>query len=246
MKYMLLIHQGDTPTPRDPDSWAKLSEDEQKAVYADYQAINGTPGVTPGIGPPGPRDGDDGARRRRADARHRRAVRVGEGGARRLARVRGGRPRRRDRASGSRAGGAARRRGRDPARRTSGSGTRADLPGRVGPCRRGTRGLPRRFRSCRGSRAGSLCRGCGALGSRRRAGQPACLARGDGKEPGDRPHPPRPRVRGEGAAPRRSGGHGGPGGARHRTLDDGSIATSGSSSSSPAAIRRSRWRRRWR
>ena len=49
MKYMLLIHQGDTPTPRDPEAWAKLSEDEQQAVYADYQAINQTPGVTPGI-----------------------------------------------------------------------------------------------------------------------------------------------------------------------------------------------------
>jgi hypothetical protein len=50
MKYMLLIHQGDTPTPRDPEAWATLSEDEQKAVYADYQAINQTPGVTPGLG----------------------------------------------------------------------------------------------------------------------------------------------------------------------------------------------------
>jgi hypothetical protein len=48
MKYMLLIHQGDSPTPRSPDEWAKLSEDEQKAVFADYQAINGTSGVTPG------------------------------------------------------------------------------------------------------------------------------------------------------------------------------------------------------
>jgi hypothetical protein len=48
MKYMLLIHQGDTPTPRDPDAWARLSEEEQQAVYADYQAINQTPGVTPG------------------------------------------------------------------------------------------------------------------------------------------------------------------------------------------------------
>jgi hypothetical protein len=48
MKYMLLIHQGDTPTPRSPDEWAKLSEDEQKAVFADYQAINQTPGVTAG------------------------------------------------------------------------------------------------------------------------------------------------------------------------------------------------------
>ena len=48
MKYMLLIHQGDAPTPRSPEAWATLSEDEQKAVYADYQAINQTPGVTPG------------------------------------------------------------------------------------------------------------------------------------------------------------------------------------------------------
>jgi hypothetical protein len=49
MKYMLLIHQGDSPTPRSPDEWAKLSEDEQKAVFADYQAINQTPGVTSGL-----------------------------------------------------------------------------------------------------------------------------------------------------------------------------------------------------
>jgi hypothetical protein len=47
MKYMLLIHQGDTPLPGTPE-WDALSEDEQKAVYADYQAINQTPGVTPG------------------------------------------------------------------------------------------------------------------------------------------------------------------------------------------------------
>ena len=49
MKYMLLIHQGDTPTPRDREAWGRLSEDEQKAVYADYQALNQTPGVTPGM-----------------------------------------------------------------------------------------------------------------------------------------------------------------------------------------------------
>jgi hypothetical protein len=49
MKYMLLIHQGDTPTPQSPE-WATLSQDEQKAVFADYQAINQTPGVTPGLG----------------------------------------------------------------------------------------------------------------------------------------------------------------------------------------------------
>src|SRR4051794_1440879 len=50
MKYMLLIHQGDTPTPKTPEAWARLSEDEQKQGYADYQAINSTPGVTPGLG----------------------------------------------------------------------------------------------------------------------------------------------------------------------------------------------------
>jgi hypothetical protein len=49
MKYMLLIHQGDAPTPRTPDDWARLSEDEQKAVFADYQAINQTAGVSPGL-----------------------------------------------------------------------------------------------------------------------------------------------------------------------------------------------------
>jgi hypothetical protein len=50
VKYILLIHQGDTPTPRDPEAWATLSEDEQNAVFADYQGINQTPGVTPGLG----------------------------------------------------------------------------------------------------------------------------------------------------------------------------------------------------
>ena len=49
MKYLLLIHQGDAPTPRSPEDWARLSEEEQNAVYADYQAINQTPGVTPGL-----------------------------------------------------------------------------------------------------------------------------------------------------------------------------------------------------
>jgi hypothetical protein len=49
MKYMLLIHQGTTPLPGSP-AWEHLSEDEQRAVYSDYQAINETPGVTPGNG----------------------------------------------------------------------------------------------------------------------------------------------------------------------------------------------------
>jgi hypothetical protein len=49
MKYLLLIQQGDTPTPADPDAWGRLSEDEQQAVYRDYQTVNETPGVTPGV-----------------------------------------------------------------------------------------------------------------------------------------------------------------------------------------------------
>jgi hypothetical protein len=50
MKYMLLIHQADAPTPLDQEAWATLSPEEQQAVYADYQAINKTAGVTPGVG----------------------------------------------------------------------------------------------------------------------------------------------------------------------------------------------------
>ena len=54
MKYMLLINQGTAPTPRDPDAWAQVPEDEQQRVFADYGAINQTPGVEPGrqMGPP--------------------------------------------------------------------------------------------------------------------------------------------------------------------------------------------------
>jgi hypothetical protein len=48
MKYMLLIHQGETPVPGTAE-WDGLSADEQKAVYTDYQALNQTPGVTPGL-----------------------------------------------------------------------------------------------------------------------------------------------------------------------------------------------------
>jgi hypothetical protein len=50
MKYLLLIHQGDAPTPYDPEAWGRLSEDEQNAIAGAYQAINQAPGVTPGIG----------------------------------------------------------------------------------------------------------------------------------------------------------------------------------------------------
>jgi hypothetical protein len=48
MKYMMLIHQGDAPTPRDAEAWARLSEGERQAVFRDYHAITQTPGVTAG------------------------------------------------------------------------------------------------------------------------------------------------------------------------------------------------------
>jgi hypothetical protein len=47
MKYVMVIYQGEAL-----ERQAKLSEEEQKQVYADYQAINRTPGVTP-VPPPG-------------------------------------------------------------------------------------------------------------------------------------------------------------------------------------------------
>jgi hypothetical protein len=43
MKYMMLINLG--PEAR---NWQSLPEDAQKAIYAGWQAINQTPGVTPG------------------------------------------------------------------------------------------------------------------------------------------------------------------------------------------------------
>jgi hypothetical protein len=43
MKYMLLIHQGTAL-----ETQAALPEAEQKQVWADYGALNQTPGVTPG------------------------------------------------------------------------------------------------------------------------------------------------------------------------------------------------------
>jgi hypothetical protein len=44
MKYIMLIYQGPAL-----ERQAALPEEEQKQVYADYQGINQTPGVTPGL-----------------------------------------------------------------------------------------------------------------------------------------------------------------------------------------------------
>jgi hypothetical protein len=48
MKYVMLIYHGSAPLPHS-DGWDALSDDEQKQIYADYAAVNKTPGVTPGL-----------------------------------------------------------------------------------------------------------------------------------------------------------------------------------------------------
>ena len=48
MKYVLLVYQGTTPLPG-TDRWKALSDAEQKQIYADYAALNQTPGLTPGL-----------------------------------------------------------------------------------------------------------------------------------------------------------------------------------------------------
>jgi hypothetical protein len=71
---MLLIYQGTTPTPLDPQAWATLSEEEQHEIYRAYKAISETPGVTPGDGLQSP-DSHDRARAGRQDDHNRRSVR---------------------------------------------------------------------------------------------------------------------------------------------------------------------------
>lgn len=48
MKYMLLIHPGDSPSPRNPEVWERLSDEEKKAVFDAYQEVSRTAGVTAG------------------------------------------------------------------------------------------------------------------------------------------------------------------------------------------------------
>ena len=47
MRYMLLIHQGDTPTPPS-EAWDALGEREKQAIAEDYGKLVQTPGVTAG------------------------------------------------------------------------------------------------------------------------------------------------------------------------------------------------------
>ena len=48
MKFVLMIYQGTTPLPGS-ERWKALPEAEQKKIYADYAALNDTPGMQPGL-----------------------------------------------------------------------------------------------------------------------------------------------------------------------------------------------------
>ena len=53
MKYMLLIHQGETPTPPS-EEWDRLPDDQKAEIRSDYQEVSATPGVSPGLQLQGP------------------------------------------------------------------------------------------------------------------------------------------------------------------------------------------------
>ena len=48
MQFALLIYQGSTPLPNTP-AWSSLTDDEQRAIYADYAALGEVEGLTPGL-----------------------------------------------------------------------------------------------------------------------------------------------------------------------------------------------------
>lgn len=48
MQFVLLIYQGTTPLPNTPE-WDTLSQDEQRAIYADYAALGKEEAITPGL-----------------------------------------------------------------------------------------------------------------------------------------------------------------------------------------------------
>lgn len=48
MKFVLIIYQGTTPLPGS-DRWKAMPEAEQKGIYAEYAALNQTPGLSSGL-----------------------------------------------------------------------------------------------------------------------------------------------------------------------------------------------------
>lgn len=49
MKFVLLVYHGSTPALPGSDRWNALPEAEQKAIYADYAALNKAEGITVGL-----------------------------------------------------------------------------------------------------------------------------------------------------------------------------------------------------
>ena len=47
-RYILLIHQGEAPTPQAPAAWEQLPEQDREAITREYRMIRETPGVTVG------------------------------------------------------------------------------------------------------------------------------------------------------------------------------------------------------
>lgn len=54
MKYTLLIYQGSTPTPDDPDAWANRPEEQKQEIYQGYRSLSEAPGYQPGPWMAGP------------------------------------------------------------------------------------------------------------------------------------------------------------------------------------------------
>ncbi|HEY4057976.1 MAG TPA: YciI family protein [Kofleriaceae bacterium] len=48
MKFVLMIFHGTTPLPGTP-AWDALGKEEQGRIYAEYQALNKTPGLEQGL-----------------------------------------------------------------------------------------------------------------------------------------------------------------------------------------------------
>src|SRR5690349_20085500 len=47
MQFVMLIYQGSTPLPGS-EAWESMPAEDQKQIYADYGALNTTPGLTGG------------------------------------------------------------------------------------------------------------------------------------------------------------------------------------------------------
>ena len=111
MQYVMLIYQGGALARQ-----AELPEDEQKQVYADYEALNGDPRVTGGL-PMGLPENATTIRVEDGKTLTTDGPFVGQGGARRLLRAGGGRSGCGDRVGREGPGGSFRRCDRDPAER---------------------------------------------------------------------------------------------------------------------------------